>query len=1053
MAEDKNFLQNIKLEISRSFKLVPYERIAFHKVLGILKSDIGKNILVNEIQKGPDIRRSAVSVLVKFNDPDLIRILAPILKKDISESERIQVLGFIEKYGTQENVPEIVDFIETHRNNPEAIPGITKAFEVIRVIGRDSDKVRTYLQTLIGSGEADVNVKSLAVQAISSFKPVHLFEELLKKNDDSISYAVFMSLSLLINELADKMELSRTEDDKLFTYSPDKEDKIVLDIRVLLGKVAPRFDSYSNNTKTALITAMLLCNHREFLIYTMKSLTSGNVELIGMVLYAIYTNINRLRDPDKLFRNLIALTVESPRDSDIIVDILVKFFSSTESSRQFHILQDKLYSYIVVTLETYFETYRRDFMITDVIEKSYPESFQRIRNFILEYCTPSLKKDIVVFLQQEDPAVYKHVVSDMSRWITHIREEDENDLALLIEVLHDEDKKSRENSASRLDDINFEKRYLKNRILRLCRIIEGLNIQEASSPLVNIYNYLKKYPDEKIMAAVIHCLSTLNYSYMLGEIEVMIGTGSEEEQFRGLSYLSLFTEQRSLNILLEMLKKNIAGILPIIEKTVEILLLRDVSGNITAAQIFKGIIENSPSQRIRGLAILGLGKCGFDSDIDYLNELFNKMERDEYKDYIIRAIGEIISINTTVNRRTLNRYLQDYLKDPGIRVRIYSCLLLAKIGNRDALRSIRDMLVIKNKGIQRDILTILGDLRSIEFSFFLLSLLKEEYGISRDIIPILEKLPEEEMKEIDGFIINIFRKYEAPDIEGMGPLNPEEGAIALAGLSETPRTLLRISMLEGGHDPRTSAISELIDVNIAIKAVIINPIAVNEGIIARMSNGEIISSFTDPVAAARVAADILRNTEEYNRTRISSNRIRYFLQIITDSVKMVNEEIMEMSDFKVLDFYDIPISNRIFLDRATSDAVKSLFSIKAVPEAVITNTSKSRDVVEMLDPINFSELADSFDLSISEREKQKEVLNRQLEAEIKKLKRESRSASTAAIARELDNIGRKIESQLDEIEKYVQKRSTDRELIKNVKKMVTNINNLYKVEISRIIVD
>ena len=46
-----------------------------------------------------------------------------------------------------------------------------------------------------------------------------------------------------------------------------------------------------------------------------------------------------------------------------------------------------------------------------------------------------------------------------------------------------------------------------------------------------------------------------------------------------------------------------------------------------------------------------------------------------------------------------------------------------------------------------------------------------------------------------------------------------------------------------------------------------------------------------------------------------------------------------------------------------------------------------------------------------------------------------------------------MQNELDEIDRYVQKRSTDRELIKNVRKMLTNVHNLYKVEISRLIVD
>jgi len=53
----------------------------------------------------------------------------------------------------------------------------------------------------------------------------------------------------------------------------------------------------------------------------------------------------------------------------------------------------------------------------------------------------------------------------------------------------------------------------------------------------------------------------------------------------------------------------------------------------------------------------------------------------------------------------------------------------------------------------------------------------------------------------------------------------------------------------------------------------------------------------------------------------------------------------------------------------------------------------------------------------------------------------------------MDTLGAALLVQLNEIDRYVQKRSTDRELIKNVRKMLTNIHNFYKVEISRIIID
>lgn len=75
MSDDKNFLQSIKLEISRNFKLDAYERVAFHKVLACAKSNAGKDVLIREIEKGGDVRTSAMKALGEFSDPSVIPVL------------------------------------------------------------------------------------------------------------------------------------------------------------------------------------------------------------------------------------------------------------------------------------------------------------------------------------------------------------------------------------------------------------------------------------------------------------------------------------------------------------------------------------------------------------------------------------------------------------------------------------------------------------------------------------------------------------------------------------------------------------------------------------------------------------------------------------------------------------------------------------------------------------------------------------------------------------------------------------------------------------------
>jgi len=83
LSEEKNFLQSIKLEISRNLKLNPYERVAFHNILGLLKSEQGKNLLIKEIEKGGDIASSAIRVLAEFDDPSVIPLMLELMAKNL----------------------------------------------------------------------------------------------------------------------------------------------------------------------------------------------------------------------------------------------------------------------------------------------------------------------------------------------------------------------------------------------------------------------------------------------------------------------------------------------------------------------------------------------------------------------------------------------------------------------------------------------------------------------------------------------------------------------------------------------------------------------------------------------------------------------------------------------------------------------------------------------------------------------------------------------------------------------------------------------------------
>ncbi len=1054
MAETKNFLQTIKLEISRNFKLTPYERIAFHHLLSLLKSETGRDILSDELNKGPHLRRNAVSILSEFMDREVSAILVPLLDHDISINEMIRILHHIEVNGDEERWKDIADFIRRYLHEPERmfLP-LAKAFRVLGSLVQGDEEAFEFLSEIINTDEVDRRISQLAISSLSAFQVISHFEKLLREGDEQSVYEVYKTLyNLCLYSLEHKAASRHGEEEELFTFDSESEDKIVLDIRVLLGKMAHQFDGYSNRVKIVYISVMMISNHREYLIYAMKALTSTDPELIRMVLFAIHSNIDRVRDPDKLFRSLISLTTETDEDNLLIVQTFNRYFSHPRKNRQFHILQDKLYSYIVVTLESYFETYRKDFMITDVIEKDYPESFQQMRRFVLERFNPELKKKMTNFLRNEDPGLIQHIVMDMSKWIHRVEENEKDALAVMLDVLIDSDKKSRENSASRIENINFEKRYLRNRIVRLCEIISVLQIEEGASTLVNIYNYLKKYPDRALFSATERTLSALNYSYMLGEVEVALMTGTPDDQSKALDNIALFNEQRSLNILFEFLQKNAAETSYPVSRAMEILLERDMRTNVTGRQICKTIIENNETTQILRNAVLGLGHCAYVDDLEFLDRLFRSSRGKDLKEEIIRSIGMILTYGTGYNRRQVMRMLNEYLKDPGIRVRIYSCLFLARLGDTDAIRAIREMLVIKNKSIQRDILTILGDLRSVEFAFFLVSLLREEYGIMRDIIPLVGKLPSEELKEIDGFVVNLFRKYEAPERMEIEEEEKLPRDIQLENLKSGEMTLLNIELLTVEQLGEKETTADLIQHNLIFKKMIYNEIESSGGTITRMTPERVLSFFTDPSVAARMALKIRNNFHEYNRYRRPEHHLYVTIQVITDRVDYLNEELIEYPDFRLQSLTELSFANKVIIGENTLEKIKGEFLIRIIPDFIISSSGCFLGHAELIESVNFMKISESILESMKDEDEKKKQIQQQIEEELKRMKLKKSQGSSVAMSRELETIGDNLKKNLDEIERYVQRRSTDRELLQNVRKMLANTYDFFKVDISRIII-
>lgn len=1047
MSDEKNFLQTIKLEISRNFRLEPYERKAFHRILGLVKSQQGKDILLREIEKGGEIRQSAISMLAEFKDISLIDLFIQLLEKDLSDDEKIIILRFLSEFNDEKILTPVINLIEKHKGKRDQEYLIKTAFYVLKQNGAGRSELQQFLHSFISDQNSPDLFLAGAINTLSVFRNISIFEDLLKRNNDRISYYVFSSLYNF--NLSLKVDTEDEDDYSSSEWTPPKnltpEEELLLQIKVLLGKMTARFDDFSVDTKVAYLNAMLSCNHRESVIYIMKALESKNLELVKNTLYSLYSNIIYLRSPEKIFRSLISMSVESDWYNDLIVEIFTKYFTERSVSRSDILFRDKQYGNITSTLETFFENYRREFMIPDVVEKNFPESFRNVRQYILRNLDPEHKRRLVTAFTSEAKTRVRDMIDVIADWVFFVKDEERESVSQLLDLMLDEDRVSQENSAARIDSVNFEKRYLQSRIVRLCNIISSLKIEGAAKSLVFIYNYLKKYPDKEIFEAAVNALCRMNYSYMLSEVEIMLTAGSPEEQELAVQLLPLFTEKRLTNILVEFLKQNVTSENPITAGITSILAGQDIKSNINTVAIFKELIEKNPDTAIKQTAITGIGHCAFTEDIDYLNDLFHKFHDQKLKESIVKAIASIMASRGDYNKQSLGKIVQEYLKDPGIKVRIFSCMILIRLGNKDAFRSIREMLIIKNKGIQREILSILRDIRTPDFYFFLVSLLREEFGISMDIINVLEKLPQEDLKELETFIINMFRKFEIP--QGIGVQQKEvikvsaekkQCTVLLAGIEN-------FSTISAGLN-----FFQLIELYMTIDSLILPAIGENSGIISHKDSHYVAAVFQDSENAVKAGSAVISNIEAFNKSVAFDRRIAGRILVMTDNFTVYDDEVVEPVKLMINSNQSMPLSNSLILDSVTEEALRDGYYATSIPELLYSNELSDRFHLEFVTPVNFRNITFAM-LQAKEEEigKQKEI-KAQIDAQVKMLSTGNRSTTSIAIAGELENVGIKMKGMIDEIEAYMNRRSTDRELNRSVRQMLLNVYNLYRVEISKL---
>ena len=1046
---DNNFLQMIKLEIGRSLRLTPYERIAFHKVLGIRKSNDAISVLRKDLFKGPAIRSSAIRVLSTFSQPEVVEELKKYLLAKVTNDEKMMILESIINFGSSQDVPLIMSFIDTIDNENPPAEITEKAFRTLRTISIDDEDAFYYLISKIDNSQNHEHIRTQAILALSSFSDSSKFEEILKEEDEILCYYAFLAITILNRRMADIKKNARDKDD-LFTYSDIQTAKNdpELRIRVLLGSVAPNFDSYSINTKIAFIGAMMTCNHREYNTYVAKALASEKQELITGTLYALLRNIEYLEDPDKLFRNLIFVSIESPKENDLIVEIFAKFFSAAKDDRKYNILRERVFGYITITMQNDFETYSKEYMFRNVVEKNYTEGFQIFRKFLFEYMNPELKQDIIDFLTKGDPEKCPVLIEKLSKHIHYIPKSEDVQVKSLLDTLFVSDENNRNNSILGIEDINYEKRYLRNRIARLCRIIGALKIEGAASSIVNSYNYMKKYPDNHLSLVMENTLAQLKYSYLLGEIEIFLFTGTKEEQEKGLRLIAHFNEQQSMNILFEYIKRNYEDNSNLLQMALKIVLGYDLYNNISANDIFKTIITSNENDATCTLAIIGMGHCGFENEIPFFNDLFYTRENRGSKIAALRAMGRLTPYVEATQKNRFKKYFVEYLKDQSINVRIYANLFLVMLDDQNASRAIREMLVIKNKSIQQELVSIIAKLRSLDFSFFLISLMTEEYGISNDIIEALKLLQKENIREIETFVINLFRKYDEQQDDDSSRIEQ----IEVKNLKQEELILLNCDIIFNDFKKlQKNVLSEAIDRSLLTTSLVSDTVSGNQGYISVFTNDRVIACFKDIFAAVKTSIAISEKMRESNQLRNEGDQIVFINQILKTDVLSINDEMLYYPSSLIDDLNEKIFQGKTILDVESNNAIGEEYITAAISNLMLPDKLMITERFDVRTPQNFKTVALNYFTKLKNDADTKQQAEEALKEEIKNMYM-STSPSQITMAGKLENISFKLLDNFNTINHYLQTNSVDQKLNENINKMLTKAYDMFKMEISRLII-
>lgn len=1027
---ERDILQSIKLELTKNLKFTPYLRICLHPLIAQSKIESAHNILCAELSAEPAIRLSALRTITQYLRPGFTDLFHGLFQQPITDDEKILICTYLATYGNEESVEILSNYIINNYTKESNYATVIQCLETLRLLRHPDNNLLTVLKNIINDTSTNEVIRFYAIRALSIFNDIHLLEALINQNEYTL-LGIFDAIAFMsqycIEQRAQKNEASDSSN----------EDNLIIELRVFLSKMLPQFDLYPIRIKISCLNALIVSKHRETNDYVLKILNSQNEDEKEELLILLQHKIMLLRDPEPLIRALISFGTISPHHNIIIVDTIVNYFTSLQNDRSSTLLKDKLFNYFTVTLDSFFELYRKNYMIAEVEEKNYPETIRQVRNFILSKLTPQILSKIVHYLRYEKNDEIQKIINLITNHIPFIDSSTREPFSLLTEMLYDSNPKSREISASRLETIDFEKRFLQERIVRLCTIIAQLNIQSAANLLVKIYNYLKKYRDEILFDACIQTLSKMRYPYMLGELELMLLSGDRNEQLFSLKYLVHYKDQQTASILFELLKNTTLLDPEVITTALQLLLQTETTQYKNSTEILKNIILSSNDVNIKRYAFLNIGHCGDEKELEWLMTLFMETNEIAIKETILQSIGSIIPRLRDFNKRALAQFLIDCMKESGIRIRIYACALLLQLNHKEVERYIKEMLIIKNRDIQTEILFLFRNHTLPELSYFLLSLLKEEYAVGYETISILQNLPSEICDDIVNFIGNMYRKNGIDISQSTSSVTIKPGKI------DTLKDffIVTIKIFENTHPV---LLEELVTLLNTIQSLILEHCKRNNLSMFALLPDSITFYSNNPLNIADALIAITQSIRMHNAT--TGIPFKAIIQSYNARALQSGQDITIISDQKYV--YDV-LYNYSIIDEYIYSSIHQEFSCTALPH-ILSNAANIQLYYLSSKKNSYLEAQKALDQIIM-NEKTKKEKERELLDEIKKRKLHIQSLGSAEYLATLERVNGILRNEINEINKFIQKRSTDRELITQVARMLENLQKKIFLEISNFI--